>query len=349
VNFTRISFSLSLIGAGIAVLLCFIPPASGDTISAVVQGTVVMRDGSPPPFQVGIQRLCYDNIGYDGSAPGPLTNKNGEYVWRMDFDTKFTRTCHLEATKAGYTSSQVDISSIDPALNHSVKLEPLVLTSNLSDPYLIREKDDAIPSKALNPWKAAMKAVDANDYPEALKQLQAVVTTAPKSAIGWHTLGIVYDKQRMFPAARDAYQQAIEADPKMLPPYVTLTRVLIKSKEWDGALKAADELIKVDKKNVYPESHLHRAVAQYGLKDLAGAEMTVQEVIRQDPKHSQPRAEFVLGRILEAKGDLNGAREHMTKYLELDPKVGDADSIKSHLLTMGQANMAHVEPNLEPF
>jgi tetratricopeptide (TPR) repeat protein len=340
----RVFLSFSLIGGGIGGLLCCLPPASGDTISAVLRGSVVMRDGSPPPFTVGIQRLCTD---VNGTAPGPLTDKKGEYVWRMDFDTTYTRACYLRASHEGYYSTQLDISAINPVMDHNVKLEPIVLTSILGDPYLIQQDDAGIPSKALNPWRAGMKAVDANNIPEALRQFQAVVTAAPKLAVAWHTLGILYDKQQMLPAARDAYQQAIEADPKMLQPYVTLTRVFIKSKDWDGALKAADALIKVDKKNVYPEAHLHRAVAQYGLKDLAGAEMGVQAVIRQDPKHTLPRAEFVLGRILEAKGDLAGAREHMNKYLELDPKAFDAASIQSHLLTLGQPDAAHVEPDLE--
>ena len=48
------------------------------------------------------------------------------------------------------------------------------------------------------------------------------------------------------PEARDAYEHAIEADPKMFAAYVTLTRLCLKTKDWAGAAKAADDLIKVD-------------------------------------------------------------------------------------------------------
>jgi hypothetical protein len=327
---TRIVLSFSVIGG----LLCFVP-ASGETIQGIVRGTVTMRDGTAPPFTVGIQRLCSDGA---GSTPGPLTDKKtGEYLWRMDFDTTRTRVCVLLAAHDGYISTEVDISAINPVMDHNIKLAPIVLTPRLSDPYLIMAADDAIPSKGLNAWRAAMKAIDQKNALEAEKQLQAVVAAVPKLAVGWHTLA----------EARDAYQHAIEADPKMLQPYDTLARVCIRSKDWEAALKTADALIKIDKKDVYPEIYLHRAVAQYQLKDVAGAEMGVQEVIRKDSKRGLPRAEYVLGRILETKGDLNGAREHMTKYLELDPKAPDADVIKVHLQGLGKPDAATVDPQLE--
>jgi tetratricopeptide (TPR) repeat protein len=340
VNSTRIIFSLSVISA----LFAPIPLASGETIQGILRGTVVMRDGSVPPFSVGIERICSDG---NGSVPGPLSDKKGEYLWRMDFDKGRTRQCVLQATHEGYFSNSVDISAVDPVMDPNVKVAPLVLTPRLADPYLIVDLDDKIPSKALNAWRAAMKAVAANNAPEAATQLQAVVAAAPKIAAVWHTLGVVYDRQNKFPEAKDAYQHAIDIDPKMLQPYAALSRLCIRTKDWENALKITDALIKIDNKKVYQETSLHRAVAQYGLKNLADAETSVQGVIRQDPKRALPRAEFVLGRILEAKGDLDGAREHMTKYLELDPKVSDAEVIKAHLQYLGKPEASKVEPELE--
>ncbi len=43
----------------------------------IVKGKVTMPDGSPPPFSVGIERICSDA---QGSAPGPVTDKKGEYL-----------------------------------------------------------------------------------------------------------------------------------------------------------------------------------------------------------------------------------------------------------------------------
>jgi tetratricopeptide (TPR) repeat protein len=147
--------------------------------------------------------------------------------------------------------------------------------------------------------------------------------------------------------ARAAYEHAIEADPKFFKPYVLLARVCIKTGDWACASKSSEALLKADKKAQYPEIYIHQAVARYQQKDLAGAEMSIQEAIRLDPAHKRPREEYILGRILEAKGDLTGAREHMTKYLELEPTPLDVDRVKGHLSNMGKPEAAAVDPQLE--
>ncbi len=59
------------------------------------------------------------------------------------------------------------------------------------------------------------------------------------------------------------------------------------------------------------------------------------------------RAEFVMGRILAAKGDTAGAREHIAKYLALSPKTPDAELIQGYLGVIGKPEAAGVNPDLE--
>src|SRR6267154_2287310 len=86
----------------------FIQPAAADTYAVIVRGTVVMDDGSPPPFTVAIERICSDS---SGSAPGPITNKKGEWVWKVDIDPFAPRACVFRAVHAGYVSSTADASA----------------------------------------------------------------------------------------------------------------------------------------------------------------------------------------------------------------------------------------------
>jgi hypothetical protein len=72
------------------------------------------------------------------------------------------------------------------------------------------------------------------------------------------------------------------------------------------AYRTADALIKADPTRTYTETYLHRAVALNGLKDLDGALTSVKEALKLDPQHKRLREEYVLGRILEAKGDAAG-------------------------------------------
>jgi tetratricopeptide (TPR) repeat protein len=298
-----------------------------------------MPDGSPPPFSVGIERVCSD---VQGSAPGPITDKKGEYLWRMDVDPLRTRACFIRATHAGYVSSTIDISGLNGYTNTATTLDTITISGRVADPYAIISSDSGIPSRAQGPWKAAMKALDASNYAETATQMQAAVAAAPKFAIGWHGLGVVLEKEQKMAEARDAYEHAIEADPKNLPPYVTLTRLCLKTKDWQCASKSADALIKADVKKTYPEVYLHQAVARYGLKDLDGASASVQEALQR----KMPRAEYVLGRILEANGDAAGAREHISKYLKLDKSTPDAEMIRAHLQIIGKPEASTTEPEL---
>jgi Tfp pilus assembly protein PilF len=327
-------------------LFCAGQEAVTNTYPIIVAGTVTMEDGSPPPFSVGIERICSD---LNGNTPGPITNKKGEWVWRMEFGGFDSRACVFRASHPGYVSTVVDASGLNVNLHGTtVTVPPLVLTSAAADPYAIHLSGDDIPGRAKGPFGKAMKALDNHNYDEAVRDLQASVAAAPKFADGWHAIGVVYDKRGMSAEARDAYTHAIEADPKQMTSYVTLTRLCIKTKDWPCALQNADSLIKLDKKHVYTEIYVHRAVAQYELKDLTSAEESAQEAIRLDLKHKWPRAEYVLGRILEAKGDINGAREHMEKNLELQPTAPDAEAVQAHMLGLGKAEKAGTEPQLEP-
>lgn len=324
--------------------ICFpIQSAVADVYPVILRGKVLMEDGSVPPTIVGVERICSDQA---GSAPGPLTNKKGEYIWRMDIDPLETRNCVIRATHQGYASSVVEVSGIDTT-HTSFDLPPITIRSAVADPYVLSFSDNGITGRAKGEWTAAKKALDAQNLAEGATHLEAVVAAAPKAEQVWHGLGVVDERLNKLPEAQAAYEHAIAADPKVLAPYVTLARLCIKTKDWDCAAKTAEALIKADPKHSYPEVYLHQAVARYELKDLNDAQQSVEEAIRLDPKHTQPRTEYVLGRILESKGDLAGAKEHMAKYLELEPAPADVDLVRGHIDNLGKPSGAGVEPELE--
>lgn len=327
----------------IAGLTLLAVPSLAEVYPLILRGKVVMRDGSHLPKQISIQRMCSDD---NGSAPGPLVDsKTGDYLWRMDVDPMRTRACHLIAVSTGYSSTQVDISALDGSTKTVQMMPDIFIYSKVADPYTITSGDVGVPSKSMGSWKAAMKAVDGNNIPEAITQLQKAVQDSPKFALGWHSLGIVYQVQGMFKEAEEAWKHAVEADPKLLPAYVGLARMAIKTKDWQEALNSTDALLKVDTKKVYPEVYIHQAVAHYGLKDYDAALASVQESMKSDP--SRKRAEYVWGRILEAKGDTAGARQHIEKYLALDPAAFDVEQIHARLDLMGKPEADAIDVALE--
>ncbi len=328
----------------VAGLVSIVEPAMGENYPVILRGKVTMPDGSPPPIIVALERVCSD---YQGSRPGPLTNKKGEYIWRMDVDPMRTRSCVIRATHAGYDSTSIDISALHGYMDTNVNLDPIVISSRIADPYAIIIAEAKVPLRSRSKFKDAMKAMDAGDYPEALRCFQAAVEAENKFPLGWHALGVLAETQNNPQLAREAYKKALQYDPKLLPAHMTLLRLGIKSKDWESAAASAETLIKLDKKREYREAYLHQAVAFYWLKRLDEAAASAQDALRLDPYNQSPRVEYILGRILEAKGDLEGARAHMTRYLELDKKAPDGELIRKHLELLGKAEAGSVEPELE--
>jgi regulator of sirC expression with transglutaminase-like and TPR domain len=120
---------------------------------------------------------------------------------------------------------------------------------------------------------------------------------------------------------------------------------MVAEKDWSGVVKTATAFVPLDKNRMFSEMHLHQAVAHFNLKDLGAAEASANEALNAKAKQPTARAEYVLGRILEAKGDQAGAKQHMSRYLTLVPTAPDAALIKSHMDQMGQPGAP--EPELD--
>jgi cytochrome c-type biogenesis protein CcmH/NrfG len=330
-------------GLWLASMGFLIPSAFADTYSIILHGKVEMEDGSPPPVTVLLERVCSDQY---GDMPGVQTNKKGEYIWRMDIDPLESRNCVLRVNHTGFTSTVVEISGVD-TIHTTLDLPPIKLRPAVADPDTLNFSDKNIPGRARKDWVAASKAVDNQNLQEVAQHLQAVTEAAPKAAQAWQDLGIVDEKLQATADARTAYEHAIAIDSKLLPAYLTLARVCITMKDWNCAAKSADTLISMDSKNSYPEIYLHQAVARYELKDVQGAEESVEKAIRLAPKDTLPRAQYVLGRILEAKGDVKGATQHMEEYLQLQPGAPDIDVIRGHINGLKNPQAPGADPDLE--
>jgi Flp pilus assembly protein TadD len=327
-----------------ASLAMFAGPAAADTYSVILHGTVVMKDGSVPQKSVGIQRICSDSY---GDVPGPLTNKKGEYTWRMDVDNTRTRVCRLEATMPGMVSTNIDISDLNGFLSTTKELPPLVLSLGGADPRTIMQKVDDVPAPARAAWKAMGKALGMGDVPEVVNQAKLVTEAAPKFARGWHTYGIALEIQGHPAEAKDAYTHAVDLDPKDVLSWVTLTSCDVLTKDYEGALKAADTVQRMDAKHIYTEIYLHRAVAQYYLKDYDAALASIRQLLKEDPHELKSRGEYILGAILAAKMDYAGAKEHIAKYLQLNPNPADLVQIKAYAELLGTPEGANMKPVLE--
>jgi predicted Zn-dependent protease len=315
----------------------------------IMEGNVVMPDGTPPPKSVGIERICSDR---NGDAPGPTTDKKGHYTWTQKLSPDVQRSCYMRATLTGFASSRFELGDMKladfTAGTNQVKIPDLMLSpkdSGAANNVALVDPSE-VPGKARDAYKLASKALDADNVGEGMRQLKIVLAAAPKFADGWNNLGSVYERQRMLMDAKDAFQHAIEANPKAPAPYLRLARVANKLGDWDTAAKSEDSLLTIDKR-FYPEIYLHQAITRFEKKDLAGAEESIKTLQGMDPGHKQVRAEYVLGRIALAKGDLPAAKEHIANYINLDATSPDIPKIQALLASLGTGAASQTDLPLE--
>ena len=333
----------ALVRFGTLFVLGWLSLAPAGATVVFFRGKVTMEDGSPPGVTVAIERSCY---GMQNRIE-VIADKSGQYVWRTDVDPFAAVTlaqCTLIATRTGYTSTSIDLT--DPRLSSNPQLPTLILIARGNDPALaITEM--SVPRKAQKDWDLGMKLLIERRYADAEKLMESVTMAAPKFAPGWTALGMVLENTSQPEGARRAYEKAIALDSKPPLPYFRLTRIQMDAKEWDQAAKTSETLLKLDSRRRYPSALIDNAIIRYHLKDLDGAQATLNTAISLDKKHEFPRTEYVLGMILEARKEYTAAADHMKEYLKLDPKAFDAPSVTARLENLGRPESIDIAKELD--
>jgi Ca-activated chloride channel family protein len=310
-----------------------------------VKGKVVMEDGSAPPKSAHVERVCSDS---DAPYNIAFTDKNGQFLWKRETDfTGDSRRCLLRAVLGKYKSVEYDLPPMDAFSDPN--LPPMVLlethSDNPSDPFA----GARVPHNAQTSWDKSQAAVRAGRWAEAEHYLSAAVKVAPQFAGGWNALGVVLERQNKPSAAWPAFKKAIELDPKLLSAYVPFSRLSIEVKDWENAAKVSAELIKRAPPGHYNEAYLMQAIARYQLRDPDAAIASAAEAIKLDATyHRMPTAEYVMGLSLRQKGDIEGARTHLNRFLELSPHSQNKQAITNMIANLGKTPAPGAEADPPP-
>jgi tetratricopeptide (TPR) repeat protein len=81
----------------------------------------------------------------------------------------------------------------------------------------------------------------------------------------------------------------------------------------------------------FPQAWYADAVAHYNLKNYDAAEKCARAAVKLDPRHANPRSDYLLGLVLIEKKDYTGAAAELRTYLVLDPKAPEAAQVKDQL------------------
>jgi tetratricopeptide (TPR) repeat protein len=213
------------------------------------------------------------------------------------------------------------------------RLTPLVLhRTEGSTGALLSPTFWSAPLEARNLVKNATEP-GKNDLAAATASLKRAVALDPRYAEAWTQLAEAEEMTEP-DAAPASYQRAMAADPAYIFPYQKLLRLETQQAEWEEAAATATKLLKICP-HADAEAWYDLAFAAKELKRAAEAEQSARRGIADDPDHTMPELERLLGRILSDKGDTAGASEHFRNYLHWCADAPDAAFVAREISLLG--------------
>ena len=194
----------------------------------------------------------------------------------------------------------------------------------------------AAPEDARKAFEKGVAAMVGKKWAAAQKEFERAAAAYPEHAPAWGALGEVLVEQSQPQPARQAFERAVKADSKFAPAWAQLARLAAGEGRLQDALAASERALQLDATG-FPGVYVSQAMADLGLQRLAAAEKSARRAVELDTFHEIPLAEHVLGSVLAAKGDREGAIQHWQKYLEMAPNAADAAEVRKRIADTGTA------------
>jgi tetratricopeptide (TPR) repeat protein len=328
-------------------------------------GKVVMPDGTTPPSQVVIERVCgsgaarpqtyadsHGNFSFQvgqtqdmlpdatvsRSTPTPGTNSSQSNTFNLS-------NCELRASLPGYRSDVVSLAgrrSLDDGNVGTIFLHRLANVEGLTT----SATSALAPKDARKAFEKGLDAVKKSKVDEAQADFQKATELYPRYASAWFELGRAYEYRERIQEARDAFSKAIAADSKYVNPYEHLYVLAMKEQKWEDVATITDQVMRLNPYE-FPLSVYYNAVANLQLGKLDVAEKSVREAASMESAGKNPKISYVLGLIQIQKQDYKGAAESLRTYLKSDA-INDRERVKKMLADIEKQVEAKADVKPEP-
>jgi tetratricopeptide (TPR) repeat protein len=162
---------------------------------------------------------------------------------------------------------------------------------------------------------AATLLLDKGDVNRALAELQAVTSRAPKNPVAHFNLGRAHEARGELEQARQEFQRAVELRPDYLLARLATAELLLRRREWDGALRSARQVLAVDRTSL--NAHLVASAALMGEKRFTDARTELDQLVKVYPNSSD--VHYQLGLVNLADKNYKEAENSFRKSYELNP------------------------------
>jgi tetratricopeptide (TPR) repeat protein len=284
-----------------------LPDASETTkahFGTALRVSILDPDGKP----IGRQALVTLHSVLQDTTNWQATGDKSQTV----FDDLLFGKYNLEASALGYlsTRSQVEIASVGDTIELKMMLQ--------RDPVVdLEESDDALPSKTLHEMKHAIRALNANDLPDAQKRLEEADKLSPANARVKFLLGYLFFAKGDLEQAQTTLLQATVLNPHSVRAQILLGRVYLVHEQYPKAIAALEQAVAAGSDNWVAHNLL--ADAYLGQHEYEKAQQQAQLAIETGEQEAST-AHLALGEALANLGKNQEAIAALKTFLNRNPK-----------------------------
>lgn len=189
-----------------------------------------------------------------------------------------------------------------------------------------------VPKPARDEYQKALQAEQQGDSKKAIEHLKTAATLYPQFLLAYNEMGVLYIRLGQLDEAAEAFNRAIEIDPRAFSPHLNYGIVLFYKKQYRDADVQFARALQITETSAL--AHFYRGRTFIRLNDLAKAEKEFLRAVALGGSMDINESHRYLGGIYREQGNYARAVEELETYLKLVPNTRDADQIRQIIKEM---------------
>jgi tetratricopeptide (TPR) repeat protein len=263
-----------------------------------------------------------------GASPNGYST-TGAGTTGSSFSSRGVGDCDLQATLQGFRSDVLHLTNRGSLDDPNVGTMIMRRLANVEG-TTISVTSALAPKDAKKAMERAQNFIKKEKWDQAEKELQKAVEIYPKYAVAWAELGRIQERQNESDGARKSFAMAMEADGKLVTPYLELASMASQEEKWQEVSDYSGRALKLNPVD-FPQAYMLNSMSNFHLQKMDVAEKSAREGIDHDGEHHFPEMNDLLGNVLMQKQDFSGAAEQFRKYLLYAPAGPNRAEARKHL------------------
>ncbi len=238
----------------------------------------------------------------------------GSYAIAVDREDGFEAVTHT-----------VDVEPSRTPQTYSMSIRLREKKGSTTKPAVVNASSGAVPKRALELYKDAMKLSAAKDHIRAIDLLKQAIEVYPSYSDAMNEIGVQYMLTNDLPKADEVLVDAIRLAPKDFTPVINRAIVLFRQKKFADAEDLFNNAIKLKPGFALAHYYLGRCMTRLGRFEEAELELRKAIEIGGDGINEAHR---MLADLFLEKGENQRAMEELKLYLELVPNASDAANLR---------------------